>query len=94
MLTPKNKNLLLWVAGISFALICCLIVFPTILFKFYPYSILFTLLYLALTVCIPIVYFKLKKSVYKKISFALFCVPACVLIIVLISIQAGWIAYP
>jgi len=43
---------------------------------------------------ITVMYFALKKKVFKIASFALYSIPPSVLIIILISIQAGWIAYP
>ena len=94
MLTPKSKKILSWVIGILFALICFLIVFPVILFVFYPYSTVFIPLYLVLVVLFPVLYFIIRKNVYKKISFTLFFVPACLLIILLILIEVGWIIFP
>ena len=94
MLTPKNKNILLWCTGIVAALVCLVISFPTLLFKFYPYSIVLIALYVAVTVIFTVMYFVLKKKVFKIASFALYSIPPSVLIIILISIQAGWIAYP
>ena len=56
MLPPKNKNFLIWCAGISVALICLVIVLPTLLFKFYPYSIVLTIVYGAVTVLFTLLY--------------------------------------
>ena len=90
MLPPKNNNFLMWCAGISVALICL----PTLLFKFYPYSIVLTIVYGAVTVLFTLLYFRLRKNLYKIISFMLYSVPVVTLIVVLISIQIGWIPYP
>ena len=62
MLPPKNNNFLMWCAGISVALICLVIVLPTLLFKFYPYSIVLT-----------IVYGATEEFVQNNIIYALFC---------------------
>mgnify|MGYP004508748229 FL=1 len=94
MLPPKNKSFLIWCAGISVALICLVIVLPTLLFKFYPYSIVLTMVYGAVTVLFTLLYFRLRKNLYKIISFMLYSVPVVTLIVVLISIQIGWIPYP
>ena len=80
--------------GIVAALVCLVISFPTLLFKFYPYSIVLIALYVAVTVIFTVMYFVLKKKVFKIVSLALYSIPPSVLIIILISIQAGWIAYP
>lgn len=65
MLTPKNKNFLLWCTGIVAALVCLVISFPTLLFKFYPYSIVLIALYVAVTVIFTVMYFVLKKRFLK-----------------------------
>lgn len=87
----KRLSCLSWVVGILFALSCLVFGIPLWLFVFYPYNIVLAIVYLALAVLFPILYYKLKKKVYKIISFGLFCVPACVLIIIFIAMKAGWV---
>lgn len=94
MMTPKAGKLIPWCTGISVALICLAIVFPVLLFKFYPYGIICTVLYVAVTALCTLLHFKSRTKITKLISFVLYSIPVFTLIAVLISIQIGWIPYP
>ena len=94
MLSPKNKKFIIWCIGLLVAVICFLIVFPTLLFKFYPYSYISIILYLIITILFTILHLIFRKNIFEIISFSLFSIPVLALIIVLISIQAGWLPYP
>ena len=94
MFFQKEKRYLPWCLGISFAEICFLMVFPVLLFMYFPYSLLFMILYSVLATLFTLLYYKLKKPVCKIIAFVLFSFAAVVRFPVLILIQSGVIVYP
>lgn len=89
-----NKSNLIWCIAYISAIICLAWIFPVLLFKFYPYSIIAILTYIVLTFVFSWLCFKKMKPPYKMIVFVLLALPVLCFILTLVSIQLGWIVYP
>ena len=93
----RAKRSLFWTICYILSFVSLIIAFPSLLFTFYPYSIIAIAIYTIDMIILSVLSFHKSTIKYTSLKQALFVfllIPIITLIAVLVSIEIGWIHFP
>ena len=90
------KSKIFWIVSCILSFVSFVVAFPVLLLTFYPYSIIAVALYIVIVIILSALCCrKSTQSIAKKrLLFSVLLIPVIALILILISIETGWIYFP
>ena len=93
----KSKRIIFLVVCYTLSFLSLIIAFPTLLFAFYPFSVISVIVYVVAVFVLSVFSFRKnnpKQTILKKALFGVMLVPIITLLAILVSIEVGWLHYP